>query len=160
MCSLSRYGRVTCLALLTISSGWSISKAADWPLFRGNPLQTGVAEAKLPDQLAVRWKFQTKDAFEGTAAIVSGTVYIGCQDEHLYALDLATGKEKWRYKAAPFKAAPSVRDDAVYVGDGDGMFHCIDAATGKLRWKFETEAEIVSGANFADEQVLFGSYDA
>ena len=29
---------------------------ADWPLFRGDPLQTGKAEGTLPDPLEVRWK--------------------------------------------------------------------------------------------------------
>src|SRR5207253_465518 len=70
----------------------------DWPIFRGNWLQSGVAGSLLPEQLEVRWKIKTKDGIEGTAAIVSGTVYIGALDEHLYALDLATGKEKWKYK--------------------------------------------------------------
>ena len=58
--------------------------------------------------------------------------------ENLYALDLATGKQKWQYaagKGASFKAAPSVHAGAVYVGDGDGVFHCVEAATGKVAWK-------------------------
>ena len=29
--------------------------AQDWPLFRGNALQTGVAGSELPERLAVRW---------------------------------------------------------------------------------------------------------
>ena len=67
--------------------------AADWPLFRGNPLQTGVAvSSELPEKLDILWKFTAKDGFEATAGIVKGVVYVGCQDEHLYALDLATGK--------------------------------------------------------------------
>ena len=81
--------------------------SADWPLFRGNPLQTGVAPAPLPAPLAVLWKLQAKDAFEATAAIAGGTVYAGAYDGTLYALDLATGKPKWTYKAGPIKAAPS-----------------------------------------------------
>lgn len=130
----------------------------EWPLFRGSPTQAGVAGSELPDALVVKWKFQAKDSIESAAAIVGGTVYIGSMDENLYALELATGKEKWRYKAAPIKAAPSVRAGAVYVGDGDGVFHCVDAITGKKRWSFEAGGEIVGGANFVGEQVLFGSY--
>jgi outer membrane protein assembly factor BamB len=131
----------------------------DWPVFRGNALQTGVASSQLPDKLDVLWTFKTKDAIEGSAAIARGTVYVGSQDEYLYALDLATGKEKWRYKAAPIKVTPSVHGDCVYVGDGDGWFHCVDAATGKARWKFEAGAEITSAPNFAGDTVLFGCGD-
>lgn len=132
---------------------------ADWPLFRGNPLQNGVAASPLPGELVVRWKFETKDAIEATAAIVGDTVYVGSLDEHLYAVDLATGKEKWKYKAGPIKAAVSVHGDAVYAGDVDGLFHCLDRATGKKRWTFQTDAEITAGCNFAGDNVLVGSYD-
>jgi outer membrane protein assembly factor BamB len=133
--------------------------STDWPIFRGNALQTGVAQSKLPDQLGIRWKLKTKEGIEGTPAIADGAVYIGSLDEHLYALELATGKEKWKYKAAPFKAPASVRNGYVYIGDSDGIFHCVDAANGKQRWTFKTEAEISGGANFADDAVLFGSGD-
>jgi outer membrane protein assembly factor BamB len=140
---------------------WSVAvvtSGPDWPNFRGDPLQNGIAKSKLPDQLEICWKFKTKDSIEAAAAIVAQTVYVGCMDENLYALDLATGKEKWHCKIGPIKAPPSVRDGAIYVGDADGMFHCVDAATGTERWKFETGGEIVSGANFSGKQILFGSY--
>src|SRR5262245_34437400 len=78
--------------------------AADWPLFRGNPLQTGVASSALPADLVVRWKFKTKDSIEAAAAIVDGVVYAGSFDEHLYALDLKTGKEKWKVKLGAIRA--------------------------------------------------------
>src|SRR5436309_15546763 len=96
---------------------------ADWPLFRGNALQTGVARDELPGMVQVRWKLQFKEGFDGAAAITGGVVYAGSFDQHLYALDLVTGKEKWKYKAGPFKAPVSFHDGAIYVGDEEGMFH-------------------------------------
>jgi outer membrane protein assembly factor BamB len=133
----------------------------DWPLFRGNALQTGVTAAKLPDQLEVLWKFETKDGIDAAAAIVGDTVYVGSLDEHLYALDLKTGQMKWKYKATGgIKAPPSVDGGLVFVGDEDGMFHCLDATTGTKKWTFETGSEITSGANFAGKNILFGSHDS
>jgi outer membrane protein assembly factor BamB len=132
---------------------------AGWPLFRGNPFQTGVATSPLPAELGIRWTVKTKDSIESAAAIVAGTVYVGSMDERLRALDLKTGQEKWAYKAAPFKAPPSVLDGLVYVGDVDGVFHCVEAATGKKRWTYETGQEISSGANFTRDGILFGSAD-
>src|SRR5438132_1410985 len=96
---------------------------ADWPLFRGNALQTGVAASALPDDLDIRWKFKAKDGIESAAAIVNGIVYVGSLDEHLYALDLATGRVKWTYqtdptkgtKVGPFRVASSVRDGLIYI---------------------------------------------
>src|SRR5262245_6333934 len=149
------------VTFVAATSGPSLSSAGDktkqdWPVFRGNSLQTGVAASSLPEQLAIRWTIQAKDAIEGAAAIVGDTVFVGSLDEHLYAIDLLSGKERWKYKAAPIKVAPAVRAGAVYVGDVDGVFHCLDAASGALRWKFDTQSEVTSAANFADDSVLFG----
>src|SRR5437879_4580130 len=88
---------------------------ADWPIFRGNALQNGIAESPLPDTLVVRWKIQVKEGIEATAAIVKDTVYCGAFDQYLYALNLADGKVKWKYKGGSFKAPPSVFEGAVYV---------------------------------------------
>jgi outer membrane protein assembly factor BamB len=132
--------------------------AADWPLFRGNALQTGVADAKLPDELDILWTFKAKDSIEAAAAIADGVVYVGSLDEHLYALDLKSGEKKWDYKAGPIAAPPSVRGKLVYVGDSDGVFHCVDLE-GKKKWTYETGGEIRSGANFAGDSILFGSSD-
>src|SRR5262245_1623045 len=122
----------------------ALPASADWPLFRGDPLQTGVATSKLPDQLEVVWKLKLDDGIEGTAAIVKDTVYFGSFDQFLYAVNLSDGKEKWRYKAGPIKAPVSVFNGTVYVGDEDGMFHAIDAQKGTKRWTFETGGEITS----------------
>src|SRR5207253_2118218 len=110
---------------------------ADWPFFRGNPAQTGVATETLPDKLDIRWQTKLKRGIGSTAAIVDGTVYIGSYDEHLYAFNLKTGDQKWMFKGGSFKAAPSFYQGAIYIGDEDGTFYCVDAAKGIERWKFE-----------------------
>jgi outer membrane protein assembly factor BamB len=130
----------------------------NWPLFRGNPEQTGVTRAPLPAKLQTLWTFKAEDAFENAVSVVGGVVYAASMDEHLYALNLAKGTLKWKYKAAPFKAPTAVRDGCVYVGDLDGNFHCVDAARGTKKWTFETGGEI-GGANFTRDDILFASHD-
>ena len=49
--------------------------AKDWPLFRGNPGQTGVARGALPERLEVLWVFEAADGFEGAAAVSAGRVF-------------------------------------------------------------------------------------
>jgi len=142
-----------------VKAGQAVPDGADWALFRGNTLQTGVATSRLAEKLEVLWTFPSQRAVEGTAAIVNGVVYIGSMDDHLYAIDLATGKEKWKYKGGPIKAPVAYREGFLYVGDADGKFHCVDAAKGTKKWVFETEGEIVSGVNFAGDKMLFGSGD-
>src|SRR5205085_8225460 len=100
---------------------------------------------------------------EGTPAIVDGVVYVGSFDEHVYAIDLKSGTENWRYKAdnkpAGFRASPAVHAGRVHIGDVNGVFHCIDAAKGTNLWTFKTKGEISSCANFAGRLILFGSGD-
>src|SRR2546422_10886096 len=94
------------------------SPAADWPVFRGDPAQTAVAADPLPDKLAVRWRFKTGGDentanVEATAAVAGGVAFVGAFDDHLHALDLATGKEKWKLKTGSIKAPVGVNGGAV-----------------------------------------------
>ena len=132
----------------------------DWPVFRGNARQNGVADANLPSKLDVRWTFKAGDSVDNAVAIADGVVYAAAFNGNLYAIDLATGKEKWKAKLGPMKASPSVKGGRVYVGDSDGKFYCVAAADGKLLWTFETGGEITSGANFQGDRVLIGSHDS
>lgn len=150
-----RFGMV---AVVLVALAAEKKDTSDWPQFRGSALQNGVAKSELPATLEEIWQFSTKDSIEAGAAIIGDTVYVASMDEHLYALELANGKEKWRYKANAFKAAPSVHGDRVYIGDTEGIFHCVDRQNGKKLWTYTTGGEIVASANFAGDSVLFGSY--
>ena len=133
--------------------------ANDWLIFRGNPQLSGVSSASLPQNLEPLWTFQTGEGFESSAAIAGGVVYATSLDSNLYAIDLSSGKLKWKYRATETKSSPAVSKGVVYFGDATGVFHAVDASTGKRQWTFKTDGEIISSANFAGERVLFGSYD-
>lgn len=131
-----------------------------WPMFRGNPMLTGVASRAPALDLEPVWVFEVAEGIESTAAIHGDTVYVGGLDGVLYALALDSGELRWKYEAGEgIKSSPAVHGGGVFFGDEGGTFHAVDATSGKLLWRFETEAEIVSSANFAGERVLFGSHD-
>lgn len=138
--------------------------SAEWPVARGDALMSGVGTTKLPDQLEEKWTFAAGNpksgGIEGAPAIAGGIVYVASLDKHLYALELTTGKEKWRVKLGPMKASPAVKGDRVYVGDLDGKFYCLKTADGAKVWEFEAMGEITAGANFHGTNVLIGSHDA
>ena len=137
-------------------------RADTWPLFRGNTLATGVVDGSLPEKLEVLWKFQGKEGgFEATAVIDEELVYVGSLDGNFYAIDRATGDERWKYHTElGFSAAAAVAEGRVYVGDTDGKFYAFSTADGALLWGFEATAEINSAPNFYKNLVLFGSQDA
>ncbi len=137
-----------------------------WPVFRGTPAADGVADSALPKRPQLLWKFSAKNAdgkktaFESTAAISGGVVYIGDADSHFYAIDLASGEQLWKITSeAGFTASAAVRDGRVFIGDNDGTFYCLDAKDGKVLWKHATEMQINSSANFFEESVIVGSQD-
>ncbi|MPZ18132.1 MAG: PQQ-binding-like beta-propeller repeat protein [Luteitalea sp.] len=137
------------------------ARGDDWAQFRGSPELTGTA-SELPPALELLWTTDVGESVESSAAIVDGTVYVGAQPGVLVALDLASGKVKWTYKASDLglgESSPAVSRGVVYVGDLDGVLHAVDAATGKARWTFKTEGEIKSSPVAVNDRVLIGSYD-
>jgi len=56
--------------------------------------------------------------------VAGGTVYIGSDDQSLYALDAATGHVRWTYAIGQnITSGPAVANGVVYVGtDGDGVY--------------------------------------
>ena len=66
-----------------------------------------------------------------------GTVYIGSNDNHLYAVDAATGEERWRFETdGGVDSSPAVSADGsvVYVGSRDDRLYAVDTATGAESW--------------------------
>ncbi|MBI81643.1 MAG: serine/threonine protein kinase [Planctomycetaceae bacterium] len=137
---------------------------SDWPLFRGDTNSSGVSQGSVPESPELLWTFTVEGgAFESTAAIVDGIVYVGDLDGTFYAFQLSDGQNLWKFKTEDqvgFTASAAVQGGQVYIGDMDGRFYCLDALSGELIWSFLAGAEINSSANFYQGNVLVGSQDA
>ena len=108
------------------------------------------------------------DMFLSSPTVDAGTVYVGSGDQHVYALNAATGALKWKFKTGDVvHASPAVANGLVYVGSWDSNFYAIDAASGTLRWKFATgrdtviynQVGIASSAAVVGANVYFGCRD-
>lgn len=152
---------LTALAAAALACGQAPAPG-EWPQFRGNPQLTGVASSALPANLRLIWNWDAGEAIESSAAISGGTVYVASMAGELVALELATGKLKWRYKtgAEVGESSPAVAAGAVYVGDLGGVIHAVDAASGKPLWTFKTAAEVKSSPVIVQDKLLIGSYDS
>jgi outer membrane protein assembly factor BamB len=113
----------------------------------------------------LRWKFQPGPRVHCAAppavSLDGTTVYVGCQDDGLYAIDAATGTKRWEIRAGgDVDSAPAVgADGTIYVGSDDKKLYAI-APGGGLRWAVITGGAIRSSpAIGGDGTVYVGSGD-
>ncbi|MBI2382991.1 MAG: PQQ-binding-like beta-propeller repeat protein [Gammaproteobacteria bacterium] len=71
-----------------------------------------------------------------------GTVYASSFDGQLYALDPATGVQKWAFQTGDHVYAGTAliddpRGERIVLASADGSVYCLDAA-GALRWRYDT----------------------
>ncbi|MBW3623063.1 MAG: PQQ-binding-like beta-propeller repeat protein [Armatimonadetes bacterium] len=96
---------------------------------------------------SVNWKFPTSgEVFYFSPTVYNGRVYCapGARDPHLYAVDMKTGKEVWRFQApnesSHYVSSPAAANGTIYIGMGvtDAVLYAVDAQTGKEKWRFST----------------------
>ena len=105
---------------------------ADWLQFRGNPLLTGVAGGAPSKALTLRWTYEAGEPIDSSAAIADGTVYVGVGSGDLIAVDLASGKLRWKYSTGNLigESSPAIAMGVVYIGDLGGLLHAVNASDG------------------------------
>jgi len=108
------------------------------------------------------------DVFLSSPVVAEGMVYLGSGDQHLYALDVATGALRWKVKTGDvIHASPAVAGGRVYIGSFDRTMYALDAKTGAIQWTFQTgddpeahnQIGIASSAAVAEGRVFFGCRD-
>ena len=111
--------------------------------FRGNLRRTGYFGGKgLPRLRGEKWKFRTGGLVRSSPVVADGTVYIGSDDKHFYALDAATGTVRWKKDTGgPVAATATVTDSTVYVGSKSGYFYALDATTGEEKWRYVKDSK-------------------
>jgi outer membrane protein assembly factor BamB len=104
-------------------------------------------------------------AQDAAVAVHAGLAYIMDKSGTFYALEAATGHEKWKVALANRAACssrPIVREDTVYfTGGGDAApagnyLFALDAATGKERWRYRAEAPYVHDGVCLRQPVVTG----
>ncbi len=106
------------------------------------------------------WSFKCEDEVRGTPAVSQGTVYVGCYDNNLYAINAADGKFRWKYAAdGGIVSRPAVYEDNVFFGSQDRMLHVVSMRSGKVVWTYPTGGPIHSSPRIAEGHVFIGSDD-
>jgi len=131
------------------------ASASDWPAYGHDSGRCGATDDELKCPLNRQWVFAPSNppspawpepgkelhpmpfdyAFQ--VVVAAGAAYFGSSADHtVYALDMATGRVKWRSRTGgPVRFAPAVAGERVFVASDDGHVYCLAAATGKCLWK-------------------------
>ncbi|MFJ2186671.1 PQQ-binding-like beta-propeller repeat protein [Kitasatospora sp. NPDC087861] len=111
-----------------------------------------------PRGAGLRWSFPVGEDVPSHPVERGGVLYVTA-GTRVYALDAASGVERWRFEAPVVLFTPPVLDaDAVYVADYLGTVYALDAGTGRDRWRGVTGSR--QGAEpvvVGDGMVLVGS---
>ena len=106
-------------------------------------------------RLGFAWDYAlgTRRGLEATPVVVDGVMYASGNFGRVYAVDAASGQERWVYDPEvdgqwgryaccdAVNRGVAVWQGRVYVGALDGYLHAIDAATGRRIWKVDTLPE-------------------
>jgi outer membrane protein assembly factor BamB len=99
----------------------------------------GWLHALRPDG-AVAWEVQAPGGFAAPVAIEAGIVYAGTTGGTLLAVDLATGRERWRYDAKEeLGTRPRLAGGLVLVATLEDTLLAVDASTGAWKWHHRRE---------------------
>lgn len=138
--------RAVSLVLVAAACGGPAN--VDWPVYQGSDAKTHYTTLAqiTPANVATleeAWRYDTKDAFEGSEmqsnpVVQGGVLYAMSPKQRAFALDAATGRELWSFDPTGGKfTGPRIRYRGVVVHDGRFYFNyryrlfSLDAKTGQ-----------------------------
>lgn len=126
----------------------------------GNKFYKSIRFGLEPSGSRLVWRSFIDGSCRAAPAVTKDAVYVGGTDRKLYALDKATGKQKWTFPTkGDTSTTPVVVGDTIYFGCGDGKLYALDLK-GKEKWHFQAKEAIYSSPIYADGLILFGSNDS
>lgn len=129
---------------------------------QGRQIVNPLAEASSSKPVANQgYACHTKWTYNGLAdnPTVSGSlVLFGTREGTLYALDSATGQEKWRFPTGNrILRPPTIANDTAYFGNYGGEVYAVELSTGQRKWDFAVKDEVAMKLTVIDGVVYAGT---
>lgn len=160
----------------------AVPQKQSWPLARGKGLLLGFLSVLLIGALVVgvvlklqtpqvptgrvKWTYAIGTIWKSFPVVSNGMVYIGNQNNRVYALRAASGQVVWSTwlgghyaDSGVINPAPTVSDGIVYVNAQDSFFSALDARTGRTLWSYQVMLGARTAPAVAQEVVYIGSGD-
>ncbi|NJD53243.1 MAG: hypothetical protein FIB07_10285 [Candidatus Methanoperedens sp.] len=127
-----------------------------WQNIGGDPVHSGFADTA-PIPLELRWKYKIGGPDISAPVVNEGVLFIGSDDNNLYAIDVKTGKLKWSFPTQGKVYTPTSKDSMIFAASFDNYIYALDIE-GDLEWKYNTASSMFSPP-VAYENVLYGGFD-
>ena len=114
------------------------------------------------EQARTVWQAQASGRISGSPVIDgAGTLYVGCEDSKLYALDTKNGTIKWRFSSCySIESTPAVSDiGTIYFGNDGGTVYAIDS-TATVLWYYQDSTAIKAPLLYHNGTLYLGTVGA
>src|SRR5205814_1393546 len=130
-------------AAFAVSTAWAEHGFS--PRGKQNNPYENVITAGNASSLDIAWTAAAGAAVFSSPAVVNGVVYVGSDDDKLYAFNASTGALMWTATTGSYiYSSPAVADGVVYVGSYDAKLYAFNANTGATKWTATTASSVVS----------------
>lgn len=101
------------------------------------------------EEVSWDWGHESADIFTSSPVLWDGWVLFGSGDGHLYAVEAATGRVRWRtFLHGRIRSSPAVRDGKVVVGSADGSVYVVALESGQVLRRLDTEGRSLYSGDF------------
>jgi len=163
--AVQRVGKIGAQAPFLVNTNWSqfgFASNGD----RSNSYENELSPATVGG-LKLLWSYTTGGSVQSSPSVVNGVVYVGSNDNNLYALRADTGAKLWSFPlntGGIFHASPAVANGVVYIGSSNDepndKLYALDGKTGAVLWTyFGDGASIYCSPAVANGVVYFASGD-
>jgi outer membrane protein assembly factor BamB len=131
-----------------------------WPMFHHDLTHTGTSTSTMPNTNQTLWSFTSSFAVTSSPTVTNGVVYVGSNNDNVYALNATTGILLWSYTTGgTVESSPAVAGGMLFVGATDGKVYALNATTGTLIWITPIGFEADSSPAASNGMVFVDSWD-
>lgn len=109
-----------------------------------------------PKEGCAIWSEKALGRIHGSPGWADGVVFVGDDGGYVHALEVRTGKVRWRASTGPVYVAPVIARGLVLVSAYRHGAFALDAVTGEHVWQFKSGSQ-TSGATVVGDRVYFAS---
>lgn len=122
---------------------------SDNSIFYALDIQTGQTQ----------WEYDTRGQLLCEAPVVSGdTLYVCTYEGDVTALNMRTGREKWKFRTKEGAISLTLADGILYYRDGKGRIQTLDPNSGKQLAGVNKEHQAGTPLSIRDKTIYFGGW--